>query len=82
MTGEIAPLLVVTDNGLAMESVAVAARESNGLPHGYLLFEGEQHGFRGADAIVAGAAAELFFLGQIFGFDPAGDITPVTVHNL
>ena len=60
----------------------VAALESNGLPYGYLLFEGEQHGFRGADAIVAAAAAELSFLGQIFGFDPAGDIRPVTVHNL
>ncbi len=60
----------------------VAALESNGLPYGYLLFEGEQHGFRGADAIVAAAAAELSFLGQIFGFEPAGDIRPVTVHNL
>ena len=60
----------------------VAALESNGLPHAYLLFEGEQHGFRGADAIVAAAAAELSFLGQIFGFEPSGDISPVTVQNL
>ena len=60
----------------------VEALESNGLPYAYLLFEGEQHGFRGADAIVAAAEAELSFLGQIFGFEPAGDISPVTVHNL
>ena len=59
----------------------VAALAANGLPYGYLLFEGEQHGFRGSDAIVAAATAELSFLGQIFGFDPAGGITPVTVHN-
>ncbi len=60
----------------------VAALESNGLPYAYLLFEGEQHGFRGAEAIVAAAEAEFSFLGQIFGFKPAGDIRPVPVHNL
>ncbi len=60
----------------------VAALESNGLPYAYLLFEGEQHGFRGSDAIVAAAAAEFSFLGQIFGFEPSGDISPVEVQNL
>ena len=60
----------------------VAALESNGLPYAYLLFEGEQHGFRGSDAIVAAASAELSFLGQIFGFEPSGDISPVEVRNL
>ncbi|MCY3561807.1 MAG: prolyl oligopeptidase family serine peptidase [bacterium] len=60
----------------------VAALEANGLPHAYLLFEGEQHGFRGGEAITAAAAAELSFLGQIFGFEPAGDIDPVAVRNL
>ena len=59
-----------------------AALEANGLPYAYLLFEGEQHGFRDAGTIVAAAEAELSFLGRIFGFRPAGDITPVTVHNL
>ena len=60
----------------------VEALDSQGLPYAYLLFEGEQHGFRGGDAIVAAAEAELSFLGQIFGFEPAGDITAVTVHKL
>ncbi len=60
----------------------VAALEANGLPYAYLLFEGEQHGFRGTEAIVAAAAAELSFLGRIFGFEPSGDISPVTVRNL
>jgi dipeptidyl aminopeptidase/acylaminoacyl peptidase len=55
----------------------VEALGSNGLPYGYLLFEGEAHGFRGAEAIVAAAEAELSFLGQIFGFEPAGGIPPV-----
>ena len=62
--------------------VLVAALEANGLPYAYLLFEGEAHGFRGSDAIVAAASAELSFLGQIFGFEPAGNITPVTVRGL
>lgn len=60
----------------------VAALEASGLPYAYLLFEGEAHGFRGAEAIVAAAAAELSFLGQIFGFEPAGNISPVAVRNL
>ena len=60
----------------------VSALEAKGLPYAYLLFEGEQHGFRGAEAITAAAAAELSFLGQIFGFEPAGDIDPVAVRNL
>ena len=62
--------------------VLVAALEANGLPYAYLLFEGEAHGFRGSDAIVAAASAELSFLGRIFGFEPAGNISPVTVRNL
>ena len=60
----------------------VEALDRNGLPYAYLLLEGEAHGFRGAETIVAAAEAELSFLGQVFGFEPAGDITPVTVRNL
>ena len=33
-------------------------------------FEGEGHGFRGADAIRRTLEAELSFLGQVFGFEP------------
>lgn len=48
---------------------AVAARA---LPHAYLAFEGEGHGFRRAETIVASFEAELSFLGQVFGFAPVG----------
>ena len=41
-----------------------------GIPHAYLAFEGEQHGFRGAGTIVAALEAELSFLGQVLGFEP------------
>lgn len=60
----------------------VEALDRNGLPYAYLLFEDEAHGFRGTEAIVAAAEAELSFLGQIFGFEPDGEVSPVRVHNL
>ena len=49
----------------------VAALAANGIPHAYLAFEGEGHGFRGAVAIRRSLEAELSFLGQVFGFEPA-----------
>lgn len=48
---------------------AVAGR---GLRHAYLAFEGEGHGFRRAETIVASLESELSFLGQVFGFEPVG----------
>lgn len=42
-----------------------------GIPHAYLAFEGEGHGFRRAETVVATLEAELSFFGQILGFEPA-----------
>jgi dipeptidyl aminopeptidase/acylaminoacyl peptidase len=50
----------------------VAALEKKGIPHAYLTFEGEQHGFRRQETVVAALEAELSFYGQVFGFDPPG----------
>ncbi|KQW37825.1 S9 family peptidase [Rhizobacter sp. Root404] len=58
---------------------AVAAK---GLPVAYLLFEGEQHGFRRASTIRRVLEAELFFYGRVFGFAPADAIEPVEIRNL
>jgi dipeptidyl aminopeptidase/acylaminoacyl peptidase len=55
----------------------VAALAEKGVPHAYLLFEGEQHGFRRAENIVRALEAELWFYGRVFGFTPADDIAPV-----
>jgi len=41
-----------------------------GIPHAYLLFEGEQHGFRQAATIITALEAELSFYGQVLGFTP------------
>ncbi|WP_040159421.1 dipeptidyl-peptidase 5 [Nigerium massiliense] len=46
------------------------ALAAKGIPHAYLLFEGEQHGFRKAETIVRAAEASLSFYGQVFGFTP------------
>ncbi|HEX5015657.1 MAG TPA: S9 family peptidase [Candidatus Limnocylindrales bacterium] len=52
------------------------------LPHAYLLFPGEDHGFRAAENIIRSFEAELSFYGQIFGFTPADAIEPVKVEFL
>ncbi len=60
----------------------VATLEAKGLPYAYVLFDGEQHGFRKAENIIRALESELSFYAQVFGFDPAGHIDPVTVVNL
>jgi len=59
----------------------VRAVEANGLPHAYLPFEGEQHGFRKAENIISTLESELSFYGQVMGFEP-DDIDPVAIKNL
>lgn len=59
----------------------VAALESRAVPHAYLDFEGEGHGFRTAESLVASVNAELSFYGWVFGFQPAGDIPPLPIAH-
>ena len=47
------------------------ALAAKGIPHAYLLFEGEQHGFRKAETIVTAIESSLSFYGQVLGFSPA-----------
>ncbi|MFC4945604.1 prolyl oligopeptidase family serine peptidase [Pseudonocardia sp. GCM10023141] len=65
------------------EKIVDALRE-RGVPVAYLLFEGEQHGFRKAENIRRALDAELSFYGQVLGFTlPAAEgIEPVVVENL
>jgi dipeptidyl aminopeptidase/acylaminoacyl peptidase len=60
----------------------VAGFRRAGVPHAYLAFEGEDHGFRQAANIIRSFEAELSFLGQVLGFEPAGGIVPLPVENL
>ena len=57
----------------------VAALKENGVPHAYLAFEGEQHGFRRSETVIRCLEAELSFYAQMFGFEPADDIEPVEI---
>ncbi len=63
------------------EAMAAAARE-RGLPVALVMFEGEGHGFRQVANRVRALEAELSFYGQVWGFEPAGDIPVVEVDNL
>ncbi|MGY1668661.1 prolyl oligopeptidase family serine peptidase [Geodermatophilus sp. SYSU D00696] len=61
--------------------VLVAALRERGVPHAYLLFEGEQHGFRRAENIRAALDGELSFYAQVWGFALPADegIEPIAV---
>lgn len=50
----------------------MAGLAGTGIPHAYLTFEGEQHGFRKAETIIAALEAELSFYGQALGFTTPG----------
>lgn len=63
------------------EDMAAAVR-AKGLPVSLVMFEGEGHGFRRADSIKASYDAQLSFLGQVYGFTPAGDVPVLPVENL
>ena len=65
----------------AQSRAIVAALDQRGVPHAYIEFEGEQHGFRKAENIIRAQEAELYFYGQIFGFTPADTITPVEIKH-
>ncbi|MEO8468205.1 MAG: prolyl oligopeptidase family serine peptidase [Chloroflexota bacterium] len=52
------------------------------VPHAYILFPGEDHGFRSRDAIIKSVSSELSFYGQVFGFTPADDIEPIEIKFL
>lgn len=62
--------------------VFVEAMRANGLPYAYLLIEGEDHFLAKSETIIASRQAELSFYGQLFGFEPAGEIPPLRIENL
>jgi dipeptidyl aminopeptidase/acylaminoacyl peptidase len=59
----------------------VAAMAANGIPHAYLAFEGEQHGFRKSETEIRCLEAELYFYGRILGFTPADELQPVEIES-
>jgi dipeptidyl aminopeptidase/acylaminoacyl peptidase len=68
----------------AQSETIVDALRDRKIPVAYLLFDGEQHGFRRAENIRRALDAELSFYAQVLGFNlPAEEgIEPVAVENL
>jgi len=60
----------------------VAALDQKGIPYGYLLFEGEGHGFRQADTIVKAFNAELYFYRKILEIESDEKLPEIEIYNL
>ncbi len=60
----------------------VNALQAKGLPVAYVLFHGEQHGFRKAENIKRALDGELYFYARVFGFPLAEQLEPVAIANL
>ncbi|MCZ4604700.1 prolyl oligopeptidase family serine peptidase [Streptomyces sp. Lzd4kr] len=50
----------------------LARMEGRRVPHAYIAFEGEGHGFRRAETMVRVLESELSLYAQVFGIDPPG----------
>ncbi|TDN88638.1 prolyl oligopeptidase family serine peptidase [Microbacterium sp. BK668] len=78
------PLLLLqgADDEVVPPSQSESIRDAlvaRGVPHAYVLYEGEGHGFRKAETVIDVLEKSYAFLGQVFGFDtpgvPALDLT-------
>lgn len=56
--------------------------KNRGIPTAYLLFKGEQHGFRRSENIRRALEAQLYFFAKILGFALSETAEPVTIENL
>ncbi|MFB6254367.1 MAG: prolyl oligopeptidase family serine peptidase [Halobacteriaceae archaeon] len=80
------PLLLLQggEDKVVPPSQAKAMRKSlseNDVPHGYLEFPEEQHGFRKAESRKRASEAELSFYSQVFDFEPADSIPHIEVST-
>ena len=57
----------------------VEVLERKGIPHAYLAFEGEGHGFRKQENVRRSLEATLSFIGQVFGFTAADELEPLVL---
>lgn len=61
--------------------VMANALRKKGIPVAFVVFQGEQHGFRKAQNIKRALDAELYFYSKIFNFDLSDQIEPVLIEN-
>jgi dipeptidyl aminopeptidase/acylaminoacyl peptidase len=62
--------------------VIVSALQKGGIPHAYLLYEGEGHGFRKAENIARSLEAELSFYAQILGIELGDPVPRLPIEHL
>ncbi|HEU0248269.1 MAG TPA: prolyl oligopeptidase family serine peptidase [Gaiellaceae bacterium] len=80
------PMLVLqgADDEVVLPSQAelvVDALREREIPHAYLLFEGEGHGFRKTGSIIRALEAELSFYAQVLGFEPRDPIPKLEIER-
>lgn len=66
----------------AQAEMMVEVLDGKAIPHAYIAFEGEGHGFRKRENVRRALEAELAFVGRIFGFDPADELEPLEIRHL
>ncbi len=81
-----APMIVLQGDEDAIvppnqSEMIVAALEERGVPVSYLLFAGEQHGFRKAENVISALEAELAFFGAMLEFVPADELPPLDIRR-
>lgn len=62
----------------AQSQVVADALAANGIPHAYVLYAGEQHGFRRMENIINALETSLGFYATVFGFD--ADVPSLELH--
>ena len=75
---------LVLDDKVVLPSQAeamVAVLDRKGIPHAYIAFEGEGHGFRRQENVRRSLEATLSFIGQIFGFAAADELEPLELTS-
>ncbi len=79
-----APMIVLQGDEDAVvppnqSEMIVDALKKRGVPVSYLLFEGEQHGFRKAENVIRALEAELAFFGEMLDFTPADPLPSIEI---
>jgi dipeptidyl aminopeptidase/acylaminoacyl peptidase len=59
----------------------VEVLERKGIPHAYLAYPGEGHGFRKQENVKRSLEATLSFVGQVFGFVAADELEPLELTS-
>ena len=70
-----------TDSNTDQERRCREGLERKGIPHAYIAFEGEGHGFRKQESVRRSLEATLSFIGQVFGFAAADELEPLELTS-